>query len=252
MRCDVFFLYIILLHLVIVDNLSSFVWILPLKTKSAEAVEKCFAALFPIRSPTILTSDSGTEYTNNTIGSLCKQFDVVQHYAPPPLKASVNYTLIYLKTYAIYYIDFQTAELYVKLIKRKIHRHFQLNSTRRYIDILQDLVYSLNTRYVHSIGMAPIEVTIYNQELVFKRRYSHLENVEEDKPKYKIGDKVRIRLIKNGFIKGYLPNYSTNIYTVNNVSVVPPIFMYKLLDNENDPINGRWNQHEIIKALDDS
>ena len=46
-------------------------------------------------------------------------------------------------------------------------RYLTANNSRRYVDILQDLVGSYNRGYHRSIKMAPSEVTKENEQTVF-------------------------------------------------------------------------------------
>lgn len=43
------------------------------------------------------------------------------------------------------------------------------------------------------------------------------------KPKFKIGDKVRISKWKHVFQKGYLPNWSEELFVVNKIQYTNPI-----------------------------
>jgi len=50
-----------------------------------------------------------------------------------------------------------------------MYRYFTFKNTRRYIDILQDLVDSYNTTRHRSIGMSPDEVTVANEDMLRSR-----------------------------------------------------------------------------------
>ena len=45
---------------------------------------------------------------------------------------------------------------------------------------------------------------------------TNIENTEKS-PKFEIGDHVRISKYKNIFAKGYVPNWSEEIYVIKNV-----------------------------------
>ena len=49
-------------------------------------------------------------------------------------------------------------ERFNRTLKTKMYRYFTTKNTRRYIDVLPDLLHSYNHTYHRSIGMAPIEV----------------------------------------------------------------------------------------------
>ena len=52
-----------------------------------------------------------------------------------------------------------------------MYRYFTAKNTRRYIDVLPDLLHSYNSTYHRSIGIAPVEVDDTNKDLVRARLY---------------------------------------------------------------------------------
>ena len=72
--------------------------------------------------------------------------------------------------------------------------------------------------------MTPIEASKKkNEGTVYFNLYGNLEQVSKQKPKFKVGDKVRISKYKrNVFDKGYTPNWSEEIFTVNEIN---PLFL---------------------------
>ena len=79
---------------------------------------------------------------------------------------------------------------------------------------------------------------IINKHTVIPRR----------KPKFKIGDKVRISRIKATFEKGYLPNWSEELYIVDNVLITSPV-TYKLKDTMGEEIQGSFYEQELQKSI---
>ena len=63
-------------------------------------------------------------------------------------------------------------------------------------------------------------------------------------PKFKVGDKVRISKVKMVFDKGYLPNYTYEIFTVSEIKATNPI-TYKLKDYNNEEIKGSFYNQEL-------
>ena len=66
----------------------------------------------------------------------------------------------------------------------------------------------------------------------------------------KVGDKVRISRTKSTFEKGYLPNWSEELYVVDNVQKTIPV-TYKLKDSLGEVIEGSFYQQEIQKSNQD-
>ena len=74
----------------------------------------------------------------------------------------------------------------------------------------------------------PADVTTKNEKKIWHTLYHH-SSPKNVKYKFKIGDQVRISKIKRKFEKGYLPNFSKEIFTISKqVPRDPPV--YKLKD----------------------
>ena len=75
-----------------------------------------------------------------------------------------------------------------------------------------------------------------------------LDNVQPVKYKFKIGDQVRISKIKRKFEKGYLPNYSKEIFTVSKKVPRNPA-VYKLRDYDGEQLKGIFYDKELQKVI---
>ena len=63
--------------------------------------------------------------------------------------------------------------------------------------------------------MKPALVNKENEDKVWHTLYDNTNSIMEPiKYKFKVGDQVRISKIKRKFEKGYLPNFSKEIFTV--------------------------------------
>ncbi len=73
-------------------------------------------------------------------------------------------------------------------------------NSKRYYDILQDLIDGYNASYHKSIKMRPLDVHNENEADVFINLYGRLP---KDAPifRYKIGDVVRVSKVRNVFSK---------------------------------------------------
>ena len=87
-----------------------------------------------------------------------------------------------------------------------------------------------------------------NEDEVFHALYHNvLDNVQPVKYKFKIGDQVRISKIKRKFEKGYLPNYSKEIFTVSKTVPRNPA-VYKLKDYDGEELKGTSYDKELQKV----
>jgi len=134
-----------------------------------------------------------------------------------------------------------------------MYRYFTAKHTRRYTDILQDLVYAYNHTHHRSIGMAPTDVTPDNEDVVRAPLYP-IQNKLLDW-KFKVGDKVRIVMQRRTFQKGYIGNWSEEIFIVNaRMPTAPVTYKLKLKDLTGDAIKGTFYSDElqIVSKLDDA
>ena len=89
-----------------------------------------------------------------------------------------------------------------------------------------------------------------NESTVYFNLYGDIEQLSS-KPKFKIGDKVRIRKYKrNVFDKGYTPNWTEEIFLIDKIQSTNPI-TYRLKDLNNEEIQGSFYEPELLKAKQD-
>ena len=136
----------------------------------------------------------------------------------------------------------------IRTLKTRMWRYFTAKKTMRYIDVLQDLVDSYNKSKHRSIQKKPINVTQKNEREVWHTLYGEHEKKGPVKYKFEIGDQVRISKMKRTFEKGYLPNFSKEIFTVSQqIPRDPPV--YKLKDYDQEELSGTFYNEELQKVI---
>ncbi|XP_014296616.1 uncharacterized protein LOC106693442 [Microplitis demolitor] len=86
------------------------------------------------------------------------------------------------------------------------------------------------------------------QHKLFEKIYKPLQAQRQArKHKFKVGDKVRISKYKHVFEKGYAPNWSTEIFTIETVQNTNST-TYKLVDYQDKPIEGGFYVEELNKV----
>jgi hypothetical protein len=175
----------------------------------------------------MLQTDKGTEFLNAIVQSMLRRRNI-HHYTSEneDLKASV-------------------VERFNRTLKTKMYRYFTHANTRRYLDVLPDLLHSYNNSHHRSIGMAPMDVGKQNENDVRARLYPVKSNTY--KWKYSVGDKVRIAMQRRPFHKGYLGEWSEEIFVITSRISTTPV-TYKLNDLAGDQIKGRFYEPEIQKV----
>ena len=109
-----------------------------------------------------------------------------------------------------------------------------------YIDKLNAIVNKYNNIYHSKIKMKPIDVkdNTYintNKEINYKD------------PKFKVGDYVRISKYKNIFAKGYMPNWSEEVFVVDKIKNTVP-WIYVINDLNGEEITGTFYENKLQKT----
>ena len=128
---------------------------------------------------------------------------------------------------------------------------FTVQGNTMYLDMLPKLVKQYNNTKHSSIKMTPVEASNKkNEGTVYFNLYSNTEQLTS-KPKFKIGDKVRINKYKRKvFDKGYTPNWTEEVFIVDKIQYTNPI-TYKLKDLNNEEIKGSFYESELLEAKQD-
>ena len=89
------------------------------------------------------------------------------------------------------------------------------NSEIVYFNVLNDIAGEYNNTYHKTIKIKPIDAksdyfTEYNEES------------NEKNPKFKVGGYVKISKYKNIFAKGYVPNWSEEVFVINQIKNTVP------------------------------
>ena len=108
-----------------------------------------------------------------------------------------------------------------------------------YIDKLDGIVKKYNNTYHTSTKMKPVDVK-NNTYIDFKN------DVNDKDPKFKIGDHVRISKYKNIFAKGYMPNWSEEIFVIKKVKNTIS-WTYIINDLNGAEIIGTFYEKELQK-----
>ena len=117
-----------------------------------------------------------------------------------------------------------------------------------YLDILPEILKQYNNTKHSSIKMTPTEESKKkNEGTVYFNLYGNLKQLSS-KPKFKVGDKVRISKYKRKvFDKGYTPNFTEEFFIIDKIQYTNPI-TYKLKDLNNEEIKGSFYEPELLKA----
>lgn len=205
---------------------SKFAWAVALPDKRGPTVASALEKIFAERTPNYLQTDEGTEYYNSQVAVVLKKYNI-KHYSS--LNRDVKCAVI---------------ERFNRTIKTRMYRYFTRFNTLRWVDVLPNLIESYNNTFHRSIQMAPSEVNAANEEIVGRRLYP-----VKPKPvwKFNLQDTVRISRLKQVFEKGYVQNWSDELFTVVERFPTFPV-TYGIADMNGERIKGRFYSEELQKV----
>lgn len=220
--------------LTVIDTLSKFAWVVPVKDKTGSTISEAFKRIFKTgRKPRNLRCDSGREFTNAVFQNLLKKEKVHFFTAKNRTKAAV-------------------VERFNRTLRSKLEKYFHATNKQRYIDVLPDLVKGYNQAVHSSIKTTPESVNEFNAEKVWRRLYGHLLNKNPRKKSkrnpLKTGDLVRISKEKKHFEKGYKSNWVEEVFTISKVigGKIGQV-RYQVKDADGEVIIGTFKPEELQK-----
>ena len=71
------------------------------------------------------------------------------------------------------------------------------------------------------------------------------EDFNEEDPRFKADDHVRISKYKNSFARGYTQNWSEEVFVVSKIENTVP-WTYVISELNGEPITGSFNEKELL------
>lgn len=218
--------------LTVIDLFSRYAWARPLKSKRGDEVAKAFKSIFNEgRIPKRIQTDQGKEFENRHVRTLFQEYDIELFSVKSAYKAAV-------------------VERFNRTLKTRLWRYFTANMTQKWTNVLQDSVHAYNNSVHRMIKMKPADVSVDDVD-----KLRDLQHKRKKPPKgrmdVKVGDKVRISKVKSVFEKGYLANWTEEIFTVTSINTKYRPTTYKLKDYNGEIIEGSFYRHEIEPIIHD-
>ena len=216
--------------LTVIDVMSKYAWAVPLKDKTGNSVTAAFEKIVKEsgRKPMKLWVDKGKEFYNKVMDRFLEENKIDRYSSESELKATV-------------------VERFNRTLKTIMWKYFTAKNTHKYVNVLDKLVHIYNNSNHSTIGMAPTEASKPEHEVEVFRRL-HPETVQtKAKPKFSIGDRVRITKYKTVFEKGYWPNWTEEVFVIYEVRPTIPV-TYRIKDYQDELVAGSFYEKELQKA----
>ena len=206
--------------LCVIDIFSKYAWVVPLKDKKGISIVKAFQSILKQsnRKPNKTWVDKSSEFYNAYFRKWLRDNDIVMYSTHNEGKSVV-------------------AERFIRTIKCKIYKYMTSISKNMYINKLDDIVNEYNNTYHTTIKMKPIDVKDNTYIITDKE-------INNKDPKVKVGDRVRISKYKNIFAKGYMPDWSEEVFVIKKIKNT----VHVINDLNGEEIIGSFYEKELQKT----
>ena len=211
-----------------IDVLSKYAWVIPIRNKSGIVVTDGMRNIFrqTDRRPYCIQADKGKEFYNKHFLQLLRDNNILIFSTEnDDIKAAI-------------------VERFHRSLKERMWRMFTHTRKKRYVEKLQDLVSAYNHAKHRTIGMAPADATLKVETQLLDRMYDYFPKAHSTQL-YK-GDKVRISTSRMAFKKGYVGQWSEEIFQVISKKITRPV-TYTIADLQDEVIHGTFYTEELQK-----
>jgi len=218
--------------LTVIDCFSKYAWAIPLKKKDSLTTVEAFKQLFRESKPRVpqrLQTDKGKEFLNTPVQNYLKNKNVHHFVTQNETKAAM-------------------VERFNRTLKIRMWRYFTANNTQRYIDVLPSLLSAYNNSVHRTIGMKPVDVTQKDVKRIWHKVYgdTFAGPAIKEKKDAKVGSTIRISKTKNLFDKGYLANFTDELFKITDIlKHRHPHTVYKAEDTMGEEIAGTFYDKEF-------
>ena len=211
-----------------IDVFTKMAWVYPMKENKNAVVMECFKDILPKcgDKPDRLNSDRGSEL-------ICKKFTTF-------LKENkIHHYLIYsLRKCPV-------VERFNLTLQRLLYKMMKQNNTYEWSKLLDPAMKIYLNRKHRTIKMSPLETEKEENEPIVRQTYwkrYRKAGEKKRKPKFSVGDSVRIFKERGTFHRGYMEDFSEEIFTVGKV-----LTRYQLKEINGELLIGSFFEDELVR-----
>ena len=218
---------------VLIDTFSRFLWCKLLKTKTATETAQKFEEIIQetSRAGHILLTDQGSEYRGRPFQEVLKKHKISHLLAYGPHHAAI-------------------CERVNQTIEHRLYKYFTQSGTTRYVDVLDDIVYSINHTVHSTLHRTPASITKENEMEVYEQVYEKIVNKAAAQPlryEFELGDMVRLTRARTPFHRGYKESWTQEIFVIWNRIPSRPV-RYRVKDLLGEEVRGSFYSSELQKV----
>ena len=188
-----------------IDFFSKYAFVVPLKDKKGISVTNGFNKIIKQsgRKPNKIWVDQVSEFYNHVFKRWLSRNNIIMYSTYNEGKSVVT-------------------ERFIRTLKNKLYKHMTATGKNVYCDVLDDIVNEYNNTKHNTIKMKPKDVGNNNKNVGNNNKRVYIDEHNEKRSRFKVGDRVRISKFKNIFAKGYTHNWSREIFIVNKINDTVP------------------------------
>ena len=201
--------------LTVVDLFSRKLWARKLKQKSKQEMERSMRSIVEEnggKSPYMFWTDEGLEFLS--LKEFYDEMEIERYSTRSPIKSTF-------------------AERMNRTLEELLYKKMTAMNTRRWIYLLDEVVDIHNNRISSVLhGLTPNQAHQKENEEFLRAKFladyeKHKKRFKKQKPKFMVGDTVRVIRKKMTFNRGYEPAFGQEIFTIREVKKTYPV-TYKL------------------------
>ena len=215
-----------------IDVFTKMVWVYPMKENTCNNVMLCFKDILSKcgEKPERLNTDRGSEM-------ICKKFEnylkenKIHHYLSYSLRKC------------------PVVERFNLTIQSLLYKIMSHNRSLEWVKFLDQAMKIYLNRKHRTIKMSPIEGDKDENEVEIRNTYlkKYIKaGLGMKKPKYSVGDTVRIFKERGNFHRGYLEDFTTEYFIIEKVLKNLPVPRYNVKDYNGEPIRGKFFEDELV------
>lgn len=209
-----------------INCFTKFAFAVPIKNKSGAEVARALEPILSKFKMANLQTDQGKEWYNTHVNKLMKKFNINLYSTHSHLKSSI-------------------VERLNRTLKERMWRKFTARGSYEWLSILPVIVKEYNNSVHRTTGMKPKDVKQKHEKQILDRLHKNKTKIIN--PKFNVNDKVRISKYKGVFKKGYLPNWTNEVFTIFAVKPTKPV-TYILQDSKGEILKGGFYEQELLKS----
>ena len=207
--------------LCVIDLISKYSWVIPIKDKKGTSIVNAFKKIFSEEcKPNKIWVDQGREFYKSFKDFL--KINNIEMYST------------YNKGKSL------VADRFIRTLQNKIFKHMIAVSKNVYFNVLDDIADKYNNTVQRTIKIKPTEVMDN-----YYAEYNEDPSNKKD-PNLKLVTMLEF-LNKNIFAKGYTPNWSEEVFVINKIKNTVP-WTYAISDLNGKEITGSFYEKELQKT----